>query len=328
MTAPRAGKSRLYSAAKPYRAGYLKVDDVHRIYFEESGNPQGKPAVVLHGGPGAGLDPAVRGFFNPKKYRLVLFDQRGCGRSRPRASLVNNTTWHLVDDIEALRRELGIGKWLVFGGSWGSTLALAYAQSHPTRVTELILRAVFLCRRAELEWFYQDPNGAAFLYPDLWREYTAPIPKRERADMIGAYYRRLTSQDTATRLRAGRAWSLWEAQTSYLIPNSRYISKLRAGTYATTFARIECHYFLNRAFFRTDNQLLDSVTKLRKIPGVIVQGRYDIVCPMRSAWDLHTAWKGSQLRVVANAGHSAFEPGMVRELVQATDSFAYAPVRS
>jgi len=322
MTASRSSPGRLYPPTKPYRTGYLAVDDVHRVYFEESGNPRGQPAVVLHGGPGAGLDPAVRGFFNPRKYRLVLFDQRGCGRSRPRASLRNNTTWHLIEDIEALRRELGIERWLVFGGSWGATLALAYAQTHPARVAALILRGVFLCRRAELEWFYQDPRGAAFLYPDLWKEYTAPIPKREQADMIRAYYRRLTSPDARIRLRAGRAWSLWEAQTSYLIPNARYIRKLRAGQYATTFARIECHYFLNGAFLRTDNQLLNDVSKIRNIPGIIVQGRYDIVCPMRSAWDLHTAWRGSQLRVVADAGHSAFEPGMTRELVRATDAFA------
>jgi proline iminopeptidase len=312
----------LYPAFEPYRTGYLRVSDIHRIHYEESGNPHGKPAVFLHGGPGAGTTPQMRRFFNPSKYRLVLFDQRGCGRSRPHASLLDNTTWSLVADIEALRIHLGIERWLVFGGSWGSTLALAYAEKYPRRVTELVLRGIFLLRRSEIEWFYQNPQGAASIYPDLWEEYIAPIPKGERHDMLRAYYKRLTSRSKATMLRAARAWSIWEGATSYLRTNPEYIARFEQGPYAAAFARIECHYFINRAFFRRDTQLLDGVGRIRRIPGVIVQGRYDVVCPMRSAWDLHMAWPEADLRIVDDAGHSAFEHGIARELVRATDAFA------
>ena len=312
----------LYQGFKPYRTGYLAVSDVHRIYFEESGNPKGKPAVFLHGGPGGGTDPKMRRFFNPRRYRLVLFDQRGCGKSKPHASLVDNTTWHLVADIEAIRIHLGVDRWLVFGGSWGSTLALAYAQKFPRRVSELVLRGIFLLRRSEIEWFYQDSHGAASIYPDLWEEYQRPIPQSERHDMLRAYYKRLTSSDKKTLRRAARAWSIWEGATSYLRSNPDYVAQFKQGSYAAAFARIECHYFINRGFMRNDGQLLDDVARIRRIPAVIIQGRYDVVCPMRSAWDLHRAWPEAELRVVPDAGHSAFEVGTARELVRATNGFA------
>ncbi len=320
---PRTAKLRgLYPSVTPYRSGYLRVSDVHELYFEECGNPRGTPAVFLHGGPGGGTDAKMRRFFDPERYRIVLFDQRGCGKSRPNASLVENTTWHLVEDIERLRGHLGLERWLVFGGSWGSTLALAYAETNPERVTALVLRGIFLLRRWELEWFYQLAGGAAALYPDLWEQYVEVIPEAERADMMGAYYRRLTSGDAAQMQRAARAWSIWEGATSFLRLNPDYVAKFGEDTYAATFARIECHYFVNRGFLRTESELLDSVNRIRHIPGVIVQGRYDIVCPMRSAWDLHRAWPEAQLRIVPDAGHSAFEPGITHELISATDRFA------
>ena len=313
----------LYPPIKPYNSGMLRVSAVHEIYYEESGNPRGKPALFLHGGPGGGTDPSMRQFFDPKRYRIVLLDQRGCGRSRPHASLVDNTTWHLVLDIESVRELLGIEHWLVFGGSWGSTLALAYAQAHPNRVTELVLRGIFMLRRWELEWFYQDQGGAAALYPDLWERYVAPIPPDERHDMIRAYHRRLTSTDRKVLNEAAVAWSVWEGATSHLRQNPEYVAKFSADAkYAAAFARIECHYFINGGFLRQDDQLLADVDRIRHIPAVIVQGRYDVVCPMRSAWDLHRAWPESQLRIVPDAGHSAFEVGTTRELVAATDGFA------
>jgi proline iminopeptidase len=264
----------------------------------------------------------MRCFFDPKRYRIVLFDQRGCGKSRPHASLVDNTTWHLVEDLERLREHLGVEKWLVFGGSWGSTLAIAYAETHPKRVTELVLRGIFLLRRWELEWFYQNPGGCAALYPDLWEQYVAPIPESERSDMMRAYYQRVTSADPATVGRAARAWSVWEGATSFLRTNPQYVAKFGEDAYAAAFARIECHYFVNGGFFRTDNQLIEEVGRIRHIPAVIVQGRYDVVCPMKSAWDLHRAWPEADLRITPDAGHSAFEPGNLRELVSATDRFS------
>ena len=315
-------RRRLYPPIKPYRTGYLRVSEVHEIYFEECGSPDGKPAVFLHGGPGGGTDSKMRRFFDPKRYRIVLFDQRGCGKSRPHASLTDNTTWRLVEDIERLREHLGIERWLVFGGSWGSTLTLAYAERHPERVTELVLRGIFMLRRWELEWFYQDPGGCGALYPDLWEHYVAPIPQAERGDMIRAYYARLTSEDTEVRTRAAKAWSVWEGATSYLRTAPERIAQFAEDRYAEAFARIECHYFINRGFFGTESQLLDNVERIRHIPAVIVQGRYDVVCPMRSAWDLHRAWPEAELRIVADAGHSAFERGNLHELVTATDRFA------
>ena len=312
----------LYPPIEPFRTGFLRVSDVHEIYFEESGNPDGKPAVFLHGGPGGGTDAKMRTFFNPQIYRIVLFDQRGCGKSRPHANLVDNTTWHLVADIERLREHLGIKRWLVFGGSWGSTLALAYAQTHPNAVTELVLRGIFLLRKWEIDWFYQNPGGAGALYPDLWAQYVAPIPADKRSDMVRAYYELLTSQDPKVMRQAAKTWSVWEGATSFLRLNPDYVAKFQEDEYAAAFARIECHYFINNGFMRTDNQLIEDVGKIRKIRSVIVQGRYDVICPMKSAWDLHCAWPEADLRIVPDAGHSAFELGNIHELVSATDRFA------
>lgn len=312
----------LYPPIDARRSGMLRVSDLHEIYWEESGNPHGKPVVFLHGGPGGGTDARMRQFFDPARYRIVLFDQRGCGKSRPHASLVDNTTWHLVSDIEALRTHLCIDRWQVFGGSWGSTLALAYAQTHPQRVTELVLRGIFLVRPWEFRWFYETPDGTAALFPDLWEKYVEPIPPAERDQMMHAYYRRLTSDDAAVRAQAAKHWSMWEGATSFLRLNPDYVAKFEEDAFAEAFARIECHYFVNGGFLRTPTQLLDDVPKMRHIPGVIVQGRYDVVCPMKSAWDLHRAWPEADLRIVGDAGHSAFEAGILSELVKATDRYA------
>jgi proline iminopeptidase len=310
----------LHPPIAPYRTGHLPVDAHHRIYFEESGNPAGKPAVYLHGGPGAGTEPRMRRLFDPKKYRIILFDQRGSGRSTPRGSLTNNTTWHLVADMEALRERLQIERWLVAGGSWGSTLALAYAQKHPRRVTELLLRGIFLARRSDVEYFYQ-PDGTAALFPDRWEAFVAPIPLRERGNLVRAYYRRLTSPNRKTAEGAARAWSIWEGATSHLLPSRAEVASAARTRFATMLARIECHYFAHRCFLR-EGQLLDDIGAIRRIPAVIVQGRYDVICPMRGAWDLHRAWPRAELRIVDDAGHSAFEPGTARELVRALGRFA------
>jgi len=309
----------LYPEIEPYRTGMLRVSPIHELYYEESGNPNGKPALFVHGGPGGGTEPKQRRFFDPAAYRVVLFDQRGCGKSTPHANLEDNTTQHLVADIERLREHLGIEKWQVFGGSWGSTLALAYAEAHPSRVTELVLRGIFLLRRSEIEWFYQ--RGASALFADAWEEYLAPIPEAERGDLLAAYHRRLTSDDPATRQEAARAWSVWEGSTSCLYPNAELIAKTAGDAFALALARIECHYFVNSGFFAKETQLLDDVGRIRGIPAVIVQGRYDVVCPMESAWALHRAWPEADLRIVPDAGHSAAEPGIVHELVTATDAF-------
>ena len=310
----------LYPPIEPFRSGWLDVGDGHEIDFEESGNPDGKACVFVHGGPGGGSSPEARQFFDPERYRIVVFDQRGCGQSRPHASLEANTTWDLVADMERLRDELGIERWLVFGGSWGSTLALAYAQTHPDRVTELVLRGIFLLRPQEIHWFYQE--GASALYPDSWEAYLAPIPKEEQDDLLNAFHRRLTSDDETTRLAAARAWSVWEASASFLIQNQDFMDKLDAPDAALAMARIECHYFVNGGFFETPNQLLENIGRIRHIPCVIVQGRYDVVCPSVTAWDLHTAWPEAQFQLVQEAGHSAFDPGNTRALVAATDRFA------
>lgn len=309
----------LYPEIEAFDSGFLQVSSLHRIYFEQSGNPNGKPVVFLHGGPGAGCSPKARRFFDPARYRIILFDQRGCGRSTPHAELTDNTTWHLVADIEQLRSHLGIERWQVFGGSWGSTLALAYAQTHSERVTELVLRGIFMLRRSELEWFYQ--KGCDALYPDAWDKYLAAIPEAERGDLMSAYHRRLTSADPAVRVAAAKAWSVWEGSTSFLMQDPAHISGTAEDEFALAFARIECHYFVNGGFFEHDDQLLRNVHKIKHIPGVIVQGRYDVVCPARSAWDLNRAWPESDLRIVQDAGHSAFEPGIVHELIEATDRF-------
>ena len=309
----------LYPEIEPFDSGTLPVSELHTLYYEQCGNPHGKPVVFLHGGPGAGCNPKCRRFFDPAVYRIVLFDQRGCGRSMPHAELRENTTWDLVADIERLREHLRIAQWQVFGGSWGSTLALAYAEAHPDRVTELVLRGIFMLRRAELEWFYQ--GGCDMLYPDAWEQYLAAIPEGEHGDLMQAYHRRLVSDDPAVRLAAARAWSVWEASTSFLQQNEAYIAASAGDEFALAFAGIENHYFVNGGFFERDDQLLRNADRLRDIPAVIVQGRHDVVCPMRSAWDLHRAWPQADLRIVPDAGHSAFEPGNVHELVNATDRF-------
>ncbi len=309
----------LYPTSRPSRTGWLRVSELHEIYWEEFGNPQGKPAVFLHGGPGAGADKRAHRFFDPDAYRIVVFDQRGCGRSRPHASLVDNTTWHLVSDIEQLRTYLGIKQWLVFGGSWGSTLALAYAQTHPERVTELVLRGIFMLRQWELQWFYQ--QGAGALFPEHFANYVAAIPESERGDLINAYYQRLISNDKQEQLEAAKAWSVWEAATSYLHINQGNLENWGETAFALAIARIECHYFINKGFFDYDDQLLRNVHRIQHIPAVIVQGRYDVVCPMQSAWDLHLAWPQAELRIVADAGHSAFELGNTHELITATDRY-------
>jgi proline iminopeptidase len=310
----------LYPPIDPYRTGTLAVSDLHTLHYEEAGNPQGRPVVFLHGGPGGGLDPDYRRYFDPARWRVVLLDQRGCGQSTPHAELRDNTTWHLVADIERLRESLGIQRWAVFGGSWGSTLSLAYAETHPERCLGLILRGIFLLRRAELLWFYQE--GASWLFPDAWEEYLSPIPEVERGDLMSAYHRRLTSEDPEVRMQAARAWSIWEGSTSKLRPDPGLIEKFSGDRFAEAFARIECHYFVNGAFLRSDTQLLDDVTRIAHLPGVIVQGRYDVVCPAASAWALHRRWPGSELKIIGDAGHSMSEPGIIDALVQATDDFA------
>jgi proline iminopeptidase len=309
----------LYPEIEVFDSGMLAVDARHRIYYEQCGNPDGKPVVILHGGPGAGCSAKMRRFHDPARYRIVLFDQRGSGRSTPHADLVDNTTWDLVADIEALREHLGVARWQVFGGSWGSTLALAYAEAHPSRVTELVVRGIFMLRRWELEWFYQE--GASRLFPEAWDQYLQAIPDVERGDLISAYHRRLTSSDEATRLAAARAWSVWEASTSLLLPDDAFIDSHRDAHFALSFARIESHYFVHGGFFDVEDQLLRDAHRLRGIPGVIVHGRYDVVCPIRNAWDLHKAWPDSRMVVSPAAGHSAFEPQNASALVEATDGF-------
>ncbi len=309
----------LYPPIEPFDSGRLSVSSLHTLYYEQCGNPRGKPVVVLHGGPGGGCNERMRQFFDPATYRIVLFDQRGAGRSTPHAELQENTTWHLVSDIERLRAELGIERWQVFGGSWGSTLALAYAQAHPERVTELVLRGIFLLRRAELEWFYQ--RGTDALFPDAWEDFLVPIPEVERGDLISAYHRRLTHEDMNVRLAAARAWSVWEARTSFLVQDPTHIAASAGDAFALAFARIECHYFVHGGFLQHDDQLLRHIDAIRHIPAVIVQGRYDVVCPMRSAWDLHRRWPQAQLQVIPDAGHSAMERGIAAALVEATDRF-------
>lgn len=309
-----------YPAIEPYRTHRLRVSDLHELHVEECGNPRGRPAIFLHGGPGGGCEPWHRQFFDPRRYRLVLFDQRGCGRSTPHAELRDNTTWDLVADIERIREHLGIERWLVFGGSWGSTLALTYAETHPERVSHLVLRGIFLLRRRELEWFYQE--GASWLYPDAWEHFLAPIPEDERGDLMAAYQRRLTSPDPLVRGAAARAWSIWEGSTSKLVPSGDLVSRFGESRFAEAFARIESHYFANRGFFDSDNWLIENVDRIRHIPATIVQGRYDVVCPMRSAWDLHRAWPEAEFRVIQDAGHAASESGVLAQLIEATDRYA------
>jgi proline iminopeptidase len=310
----------LYPSLEPFAAGRMDVGDGHEIYFEECGNPDGIPALIVHGGPGGGSNPTMRRFHDPARYRIILFDQRGCGRSTPHASIDANTTWHLVADMERLRIRLGVARWQVLGGSWGSTLALAYAEAHPERVTALVLRGIFLLRRRELEWFYQD--GCGWIFPDAFEAYQRLIPVHERADMIAAYHRRLTDPDKRLQVEAARAWSMWEGATLSLIPDPERIRMFGAESYAVAFARIECHYFVNRGFFDEDGQLLVDAHRLKDIPGIIIHGRYDVVTPVKSAWDLKRAWPRADLRIVPDAGHAMTEPGIVHELVSATRRLA------
>ncbi|NGY04940.1 prolyl aminopeptidase [Solimonas terrae] len=311
-----------YPPIEPYQTHRLRVSELHELYVEESGNPEGVPVVFVHGGPGGGTEPWHRQFFNPQKYRIVLFDQRGCGKSTPHAELRENTTWDLVADMERIRELLHIRQWVVFGGSWGSTLGLSYAQAHPQACLALVLRGIFLLRKAEIDWFYQ--QGASWIYPDAWEAYEAAIPADERGDYVGAYYQRLTSKDAATRAVAAKAWSIWEGSTSKLFPNLDMVTRFGESQFAEAFARIECHYFTNKGFFERDDQLLANIDAVRHIPAVIIQGRYDVVCPMRSAWDLHRAWPEAAFEVVGDAGHAASEPGILAKLVEWTDRFANA----
>jgi proline iminopeptidase len=307
----------LFVENEPFATGWLATDGPHEIYYEECGRPDGKPCVILHGGPGGAINPTMRRFFDPAKWRMALFDQRGCGKSRPNASLQDNTTWALIEDIERLREHLGVEKWCVFGGSWGSTLALAYAITHPQRVESLVLRGVFLLTERELAWFYQD--GAAMLFPDAWQRFCAPIPPVERFDMMAAYHRRLTHPDRRVQAEAAAAWSQWEGDTISIRGPEARPSKFNEIDFAIAFARIECHFFVNRGFFGSDNWILDNAAKLQRIPGWIVQGRFDVVTPMEAAWKLKAAWPSARFDVVWDAGHASTEPGIVDTLVRATD---------
>jgi proline iminopeptidase len=311
----------MYPPIKPYETGTLKVSDIHTLYYEVSGNKDGVPVIFLHGGPGGGTDEKDRSFFNPQKYKIILFDQRGAGKSTPSACLEDNTTCDLVKDIEKLREELKIDKWHVFGGSWGSTLSLAYAQAHPGRVKSLVLRGIFTLRTSELNFFYQ--SGASHLFPEAWEEYLAPIPEAERQDMILAYHAQLNSADDQTRIKAAKAWAKWEMATCKLFVDPKTIAEADKDEFANAFARIENHYFINDGFMR-DGQLLESqeIDKIRHIPTIVVQGRYDVVCPATTAHALKKVWPEITLHIVPNAGHSSHEPGTSKLLVEATDQFA------
>jgi len=312
-----ANRRGLFPENEPFAHGWLSTGGPHEIFYEECGNPNGKPCVILHGGPGGAINSTMRRYFDPSKWRMALFDQRGCGKSRPNASLEDNTTWSLIDDAERLRIHLGVEKWTVFGGSWGSTLALAYAITHPHRVEALVLRGVFLLTQRELGWFYQD--GASFLFPDAWSRYVAPIPEAERGDMISAYHKRLTHHDRRVQAEAAAAWSQWEGDTISIRGPEARPSKFNEIDFAIAFARIECHFFANKGFFPEDGWILKNIGKIRGIPGWIVQGRFDVVTPMESAWNLKSAWPEARFEVVWDAGHASTEPGIVDALVRATD---------
>lgn len=307
----------LYPAIEPFNTFHLKVSDLHTIYVEESGNPNGKPVVFLHGGPGGGSMPAYRQYFDPKKWRIVIFDQRGCGKSTPFAELKENTTWDLVSDIEKIREHLKIQKWAIFGGSWGSTLSLCYSISHPERCTELFLRGIFMIRKKEIDWFYQE--GASKIFPDLWEDYLKPIPAQERHDMVSAYYKRLTSENKEVRTEAAKAWSIWEGSTSKLMYDAEAAKRFGDDEFADAFARIECHYFTNKGFFKNENWILENADAIKNIPTVIIQGRYDVVCPAESAWELHKKLPASHLHIIPDSGHSMSEKGILSKLVEYTD---------
>ena len=306
---------KLFPDIKPYTTHRIQVDSPHELHVEECGNTKGLPVLFVHGGPGAGCEEFHRRFFDPNVYRIILFDQRGAGRSTPHASLENNTTPRLVADMETIREHLGINRWVLFGGSWGSTLSLVYAQTHPDRVLGLILRGIFLCRPWEIRWFYQE--GANRLFPDYWEEFMAPIPEPERHDLLPAHYRRLTGADEIARMASAKAWSLWEGRAATLLPNKHVIDFFGSPRTALSLARIEAHYFAHNSFLEPD-QILRDVPRLDGIPGTIVHGRYDVVCPLQNAWELARAWPDATLEIVPNAGHSATEPGIVDALVRAT----------
>ena len=307
----------LYPKIKPYNTFKLKVSDLHQIFVEESGNPKGRPVIFLHGGPGGGIEPIYRQYFNPKKWRIIIFDQRGCGKSTPHAELKENTTWDLVKDIERIREQLKIDTWTIFGGSWGSTLSLSYSIMHPDRCDAIILRGIFMLRKKEINWFYQE--GCSFIYPDAWEKYLSPIPKEEQHNLVKAYYKRLTSQDKAVRINAARSWSIWEASTSKLIQTEKALHSFDDDDVAEAFARIECHYFINKGFFENEDWILNNVNKISDKTIEIVQGRYDVVCPMTSAWDLHKRLPNAGFHIIQDAGHSMLENGIQKKLIEITD---------
>lgn len=309
----------MYPEIEPYRTGFLNVSPDHDLYWEESGNPKGSPILFLHGGPGSCTQPLFRRFFDPAHYRIILMDQRGCGKSTPRASLKENTTWHLVEDIEKLRVFLKVDKWIVFGGSWGSTLALIYAISHPEKVNGLILRGIFLGRQKELRWFYQ--FGAHHIFPDEWEKLTGFIPASERSDLISAYYRILTGPDPLLRQQAAKSWSAWEAATLKLLYDPEVFAHFTAEEHADCVSRIESHYFIHHCFLETDNWILQNAARIRSIPGTIVHGRYDVICPLENAWELHKAWPEAKLEIIQDAGHAISEKGISDALIRATDAF-------
>ena len=311
--------NKLYPPIEPYNDFFLKVSKLHTIFVEESGNPEGKPVIFLHGGPGGGSEPIYRQYFDPQRWRIIIFDQRGCGKSLPHAELEENTTWDLVRDIEMIREYLKIDSWVVFGGSWGSTLSLSYAIKNPKRCKGLILRGIFMLRKMEIDWFYQE--GCSYIFPDEWENYLKIIPENERSNLVNAYYKRLTSKNKKTRIEAAKAWSTWEARTSKLIQTKDSLHHFDDEKVAEAFARIECHYFINKGFFKNDGWILENIYKIQHIPNVIIQGRYDVVCPMRSAWDLHKAWNNSNLVIIKDAGHSMLEKSIQSELINYTNNF-------
>jgi len=309
----------LFPEIHPDKSHRLKVDDIHELYIEECGDAEGIPVLVVHGGPGAGCETYHRRFFDPTVYRIILFDQRGAGRSTPHASLENNTTQHLVEDIEAIREFLGIDRWVLFGGSWGATLSLVYAETHPARVLGLILRGIFLCRPNEIQWFYQE--GTNRIFPDYWKDFIQPIPKKERGDLVAAHYKRLTGDDEVARMASAKAWALWEGRTATLTPRHKVVDYFGTPHVALALARIEAHYFMNSGFL-SDNQILGDAKKIKGIPGYIIHGRYDLICPLENAFALANAWPAGQLEIIPNSGHSASEPAITDALVQATASMA------
>ncbi len=313
-------RNTLYPEIEPFEQEMLQVSPLHHIHVEQCGNPEGKPVIMIHGGPGGGITPAMRRLHDPKRYRIILFDQRGCGHSTPHAELRENTTWDLVADMEKIRTHLGIEKWQVFGGSWGSTLGLAYAETHPEHVSELILRGIFMLRRFEIDWLYN--NGASILFPDLFEAYQEHIPEAERGDMVSAYYKRLTDPDPQVQIEAARLWAQWEGSVISLLPDPARVAAFGEDQYAIAFARIECHYFQNRGFLESDDQLLRNVERIRHIPGVIVHGRYDVCTPLINAWQLKKLWPEADLRIVEDAGHAVTEPGITHELIEATKRFS------